>query len=84
MKNGSSPVVMPSSTPNSATHGPDADLSSDEESEEILEDSEDEPITKKRVSDFDEGDDSNHETKAMGIFLSPFVGPSLFSLIIFL
>ena len=72
MKNGSSLVVMPSSIPNSATREPDTDLSSDEESEEILEDSEDGPVTKKRVSDFDEGDDSDHKTKAMGMCLSPF------------
>ena len=83
MKNGSSLVVMPSSIPNSATRGPDMDLSSDEESKEVLKDSEDELVTKKRVSDFDEGDDSDHETKAIGICLSPFVGPSLFSLVIF-
>ena len=53
MKDGSSLVVTPSSIPSSATCGPDADLSSDEGSEEVLEYSNDEPTMKKRISDFD-------------------------------
>ena len=43
MKDGSSLVVTPSSIPSSATCGFDADLSSDEGSEEVLKDSEDGP-----------------------------------------
>lgn len=43
VKDGSSLVVTSSSIPSSATCGFDADLSSDEGSEEVLEDSEDEP-----------------------------------------
>ena len=50
MKDGSSLVVTPSSIPSYATHGLDADLSS-EESKDILEDPEDEPFLKKRISD---------------------------------
>lgn len=42
-------------------------LSFDEGSEEVLEDSEDELLTKKRIFDFDEDDDSDHEIKAMGM-----------------
>ena len=53
MKDGSSLVVTPSSIPSSAIRGPDVDLSS-EESEDILEDLEDEPVLKKRISDSDE------------------------------
>ena len=49
MKDGSSLVVTPSSIPSSATRGLDADLFSDEGSEEVLEDSEDEPVMKTRV-----------------------------------
>ena len=59
VKDGSSLVVTPSSIPSSATRGPDADLSSDERSEEALEDSEDELVLKTTVSDFDEDDDSS-------------------------
>ena len=50
MKDGSSLVVTPSSIPSYATRGLDADLSS-EESKGILEDPEDEPFLKKRISD---------------------------------
>ena len=55
MKDGSSLVVTHSSIPNSATSGPDVDLSS-EGSEDILEDPEDEPVSKKRISDSEEED----------------------------
>ena len=57
MKDGSSLVVTPSSIPSFATRGIDADLSSGEGSEEVLEDSEDEPFMKTRVSDSDEDND---------------------------
>lgn len=50
VKDGSSLVVTPSSIPSSTTCGPNADLSS-EGSEDVLEDPDDEPSKKKRVSD---------------------------------
>ena len=53
VKDGSSLVVTLSSIPSSAIRGPDVDLSS-EESKDILEDPEDEPILKKRISDSNE------------------------------
>ncbi|XP_030936892.1 endochitinase A1-like [Quercus lobata] len=52
-KGGASLVVTPSSIPGSATCGPDPDLSS-EGSDDILEDPDDAPMLKKRISDFDE------------------------------
>ena len=66
VKDGSSLVVTPSSIPSSATSGLDADLSS-EESEDILEDPEDEPILKKRISDSDEEENAPLKTEFMGI-----------------
>ena len=59
MKDGSFLVVTPSSIPTSTTRGPDADLSLDEGSEEVLEDSEDEPVMKTRVSDSNEDSDGD-------------------------
>ena len=53
IKDGSSLVVTPSSIPGFATHGPNADLSF-KDSEEVFEDSDDEPTMKKKVSDSDE------------------------------
>ena len=53
VKDGSSLVVTPSSIPSSATRGPDTDLSF-EGSEDILEDFDDDPILKKRISNSDE------------------------------
>ena len=65
-----SSVVTPSSIPSSATQKPNADLSSNEGSKEVLEDSEDEPIMRTRVSDSNEDDGGGeHETKAMGMCL---------------
>ena len=52
---GAHPFIHSSST----TRGPDADLSSDERSEEALEDSEDELVLKTTISDSDEDDDSS-------------------------
>ena len=52
-KDGASLVVTSSSIPCSATHGPDTDLSS-EGSDDILEDPDDVPVLKKRISDSDE------------------------------
>ena len=48
MKDGSSLVVTPSFIPNSATYRPNANLSSDEGSEKVLEDFKDEPVIKKK------------------------------------
>ena len=65
-----SSVVTPSSIPSSATRKPNVDLSSNEGSKEVLEDSEDEPIMRMEVSDSNEDDGSDeHETEAMGICL---------------
>ncbi|KAL0005293.1 hypothetical protein SO802_012854 [Lithocarpus litseifolius] len=67
VKDGSSLVVTPSSIPRSTTRILDMDLSSDDGSEEALEASEDELVTKKRISNSDK--EGEHETKAMGICL---------------
>ncbi|XP_030954530.1 uncharacterized protein LOC115977040 isoform X2 [Quercus lobata] len=67
VKDGSSLVITPSSIPSSAIRRPDADLSSDERFKEVLEDSDDEPTMKKRVSDSDKEDSGEHETKALDI-----------------
>lgn len=64
-------VVTPSSIPNSTTCRPDVDLSSDEGSKEVLENSEDESVKKKMVSDSNEDDSGEHETEAMGMYLFP-------------
>ena len=68
MKDGSSLVVTPSSIPNSVTRGPDADLSS-EGSDEVLEDSDDEPTVKKRISDSNEKEGDEHEVEALSTYL---------------
>ena len=64
-------MVTPSFIPSSATRGPDADLSFDEGFEEVLNNSEDEPIMKKRVSDSDKDDGGERKTEAMGMCLFP-------------
>ena len=70
MKDGSFLVVTPSSILNSATRRLDADPSFDEGFEEVIKDSEDEPVMRTRVSDSDEDDGSDkHETEAMGMCL---------------
>ena len=66
MKDGSSLVVTPSSIPSSATRGLDANLSS-EDSKNILEDPEDEPVLKKRISDSDEEENASLKTKFIGM-----------------
>ena len=71
IKDGSSLVVTPSSIPNSATHGPNMDLSS-EGFEDVLEDPDDEPILKKGISDFDDEKDALAEAEFMGMCLSSF------------
>ena len=69
MKDGSSLVVTPSSIPSSATRGLDANLSS-EESKNILEDPEDEPVLKKRISDSDKEESAPLQIEFMGMCLS--------------
>ena len=68
MKDGSSLVVTLYSIPSSATHGPDADLSF-EGLEDVLEDFDDEPIIKKRISESNEDESADSETEFMGICL---------------
>ncbi|XP_050241181.1 endochitinase A1-like [Quercus robur] len=60
VKRGASLVVTPSSIPDSATRGPNTDLSS-EGSDDILEDPDDAPVLKKRISDSDEEGSASHE-----------------------
>ena len=71
VKDGSSLLATPSSNPSSATHGPDADLSF-EGSKDILEDSDDEPVLKKRISNSDDEESAPPETKFMGMCLFSF------------
>ena len=73
VKDGSSLVVTPSSIPTSTTCGPNADLSF-EGSKDVLEDPDDEPAIKKRISDFDEEESVDSETEFMGmcLFAPPF------------
>ena len=73
-KGGASLVVTPSSIPDSATHGPDTNLSS-EGSDDILKDPDDAPILKKRIFDFDEEESASPEPDFMGTYL---FYPSLF------
>ena len=68
-KGGASLVVTLSSTPGSATRGPDTDLSS-EGSDDILEDLNDAPILKKRISDSDEEGSASPKPDFMGMYLS--------------
>ena len=72
VKDDSSLVVTPSFIPSFATRGPDVDLSS-EGSEDVLEDSDDEPVLKKRISDSDDEESAPPETEFMGMCLSPFL-----------
>ena len=77
VKDGSSLVITPSSIPISTSCGPNADLSS-EESEDILEDPDDEPVLGKRISEFEEEEGASPKTFASIFFffllisLSPF------------
>ena len=68
-KGGASLVVTPSSIPGSATRGPDTDLSS-EGSDDILEDPDDVPTLKKRISDSDEEESASPKPNFMGMYLS--------------
>ena len=73
---GASLVVTPSSIPGSATRGLDPDLSS-EGSNDILEDPDDAPVLKKRISDSDEEGSASPELVFMGMYL-PFPSPFFF------
>ena len=77
VNDGSSLVVTPSSIPSFAMHGPNADLSS-EKSEDILEDPEDEPVLKKRISDSDEEESISPKTKSVGICFFRFLSLLIF------
>ena len=81
VKDGFSLVVTSSSFPSSATRGPDADLSS-EGSEDILEDSDDEPTMKKMISDSNDKESADHEAEFMGMYLPHFVKLPIFFLYI--
>ena len=67
-KDGTSLVVTPSSIPGSVTRDPDRDLSS-EGSDDILEDPDDAPILKKRISYSDEEESASPEPDFMGMYL---------------
>ena len=71
VKDGSSLVITPFSIPSSATCGPDVDLSS-EGSEDVLEDPDDELVSKKSISDSNKEENVPPEAKFMGICISPF------------
>ena len=80
MKDDSSLVVIHSSIPSSATSGPDVDLSS-KGSEDVLEDLDDEPVLKKRISNSNDEGSVPPEAEFIGMCLSPFLLlclPSLF------
>ena len=62
-------MVTYSSILSFATHGPNADLFS-EESKEVLEYSNDEPTMKKRISGSDEEEGDEHTAEIMGTYLS--------------
>ena len=64
---GPSLMITPSSIPSSATKMPDVERLHNEASDEVLEDSDDEPIVKTRVSDFK--DSSNEEMDAVVIYI---------------
>ena len=68
VKDGSSFVVTPSSIPSSAMRRPNVNLSS-EGVEEVLEDSDDKPTVKKRITDSDEEEGVEHRVEAIGMYL---------------
>ena len=71
VKDGSSLVVTPSSIPSSATRRPDIDLSF-EGSDDILEDPDDGPVLKKRISDSDEEENAPPKPEFMGMCFPSF------------
>ena len=81
VKGGASLVVTPSSIPGSATRGLDLDLSS-EGSDDILEDPDDAPVLKKRISDSDEEGSTSPKPDFMGMYLSS-PSPFFFFLVVF-
>ena len=86
MKDGSSLVVTPSSIPSSVTHGPNADLSS-KGSEDILEDLDDEPTMKKRISDSEEEESAKHRPNSwvcLFMLLSFLLPPFFFCHLLFI
>ena len=68
VKDNSSLVVTPSSISSSTIHGPVANLSF-EGSENVLEDFDNVPIIKKRISEFDEEESANSKIEFMGMCL---------------
>ena len=82
MKDGSFFVVTPSSIPSSTTLGPNANLSS-EGSNKVLEDSDDKPTMKKRISDSDEEEGGDHKAEFRGMYLPYFVKFLFFFLFFF-
>ena len=66
-------VVTPFSIPVSATQVPDVELSSNEGSEEVLKDSDDEPVMKMRVSNSND----KLDTEAMGMHLRSLLSPPM-------
>ena len=83
VKDGASLVVILSSIPSSPTRGPDTDLSS-EGSDDILEDPDNAPILKKKISDSDKEESASPEPDFMGMgmclffFFANFTPPPLF------
>lgn len=71
VKHGSLLVVTPSSILVFATQVPDVELSPDKGSDEVHEDSDDEPIVKTRVSNSDDASDDEPNTKAMPTYFRP-------------
>ena len=90
VKDGYLLVVTLSSIPSFATRGPDADLSFDKGSEEVLEDLDDELIMRTQVFDSDEANDDEQRAQAMGmcplslLFLLFLLFLSLFSALLYL
>ena len=68
-KGSASFVITPPSIPGSAIRGPDPDLFS-EGSDDILEDPDDAPVLKKRISDSDEEGSASPKLDFMGMYLS--------------
>lgn len=64
-------MVIPSSIPTSATQMLDVELSPNEGFEEFLEDSDDKPIIKTRISDFDDTFDEELDIGAMVMHFLP-------------
>ena len=86
MKDGSFFVVTPSSIPSSTTLGPNANLSS-EGSNKVLEDSDDKPTMKKRISDSKEEESAKHRPNSwvcLFMLLSFLLPPFFFCHLLFI